>query len=484
MAVKGKKTFGVVGGIGALAGADLLFKLVKSTPASDDSEHLNVILEQQPLREKTLPADLHYDPSSRKLHVFKVIQALVERRVDNILLSCFISHTFVNELAAAVDVPIINMMEGMKDYVGKRYPHVRKVGVLTSDYVKKKELFEQYFSSPDYELIYPSSKVQEQYLMPAIYGEKGIKAGNVTGKVIEDLDTSCQNLLEKGAELILPGFTEIPVVLDSLLLKQNFDILDPNTIYAHWAIGGESAARSRKKSKVGIIGGLGPSATIDLMEKIIKSTPAIKDQDHVEMLVEHHPQTPDRTAHLLHGGEDPLIPLYTCAKRLEDQGADFIVIPCNTAHAFVNRIQPHLQIPIVSMIEAVADHIEQSSPDTQTVGLMATSGTVATGIYHQVFGKTSIKLISPQDSYQEMVMEAIYGEEGIKAGVVEGKPRHNLVATATHLIEKGAQALILGCTELPLVFPGITEIEIEGRNYPLLDPTAILARKCVRLTIG
>ncbi len=118
------------------------------------------------------------------------------------------------------------------------------------------------------------------------------------------------------------------------------------------------------------------------MEKIINNTPADRDQDHLEMVVEHHPQTPDRTAHLLQGGKDPLIPLFTCAKKLENRGADFIVIPCNTAHAFVDRMQSHLQIPIINMIEAVVDYIDTPHSGIQTAGLLATSGTIATGIYH------------------------------------------------------------------------------------------------------
>ncbi len=100
-----------------------------------------------------------------------------------------------------------------------------------------------------------------------------------------------------------------------------------------------------RKLTLGIIGGMGPSATVDLMDKIIKNTPAKKDQGHIKMIVDHNPQIPDRTAHLLQNGEDPTIPLLTCARNLEQWGADFIAIPCNTAHSLLMRYNKTFQFP-------------------------------------------------------------------------------------------------------------------------------------------
>lgn len=114
-----------------------------------------------------------------------------------------------------------------------------------------------------------------------------------------------------------------------------------------------------RKLTLGIIGGMGPSATVDLMDKIIKNTPAKKDQGHIKMIVDHNPQIPDRTAYLLQNGEDPTIPLLTCARNLEQWGADFIAIPCNTAHAFVDEIQQNISIPIIHMIEEIFLYIQR-----------------------------------------------------------------------------------------------------------------------------
>jgi aspartate racemase len=105
-----------------------------------------------------------------------------------------------------------------------------------------------------------------------------------------------------------------------------------------------------KPFKLGIMGGVGPSATVDFMKKIIQNTPATKDQDHIKMVVEQNPQIPDRTANIVWNETDPTIAMFSTCKRLEQEGADAIAIPCNTAHAFVKNIQEHLNIPILNML--------------------------------------------------------------------------------------------------------------------------------------
>lgn len=477
-------TFGVVGGIGPLAGADLFFKFVKSTPAEDDSEHFNVILEQQPLREKQIQGVISYSPSKRKMHIYDIIQQLVSRSANCIILSCFISHTFIEELTESINIPILNMMEGLKCHVRDKEPQVKNIGILTSDYVKDKKLFEKYFDSSNYNLIYPDPIIQTTDLMEAIYGPQGIKAGHLTGGVIEKLEAACEHLVSKGAELIIPGFTEIPVVFDTLQKRKRFNLIDTNQIYADWAVQNYSQAHIPKQYRIGIIGGLGPSATVDLMEKIILNTPAEKDQEHFKMIVEHNPQIPDRTAHLLQDKEDPTIPLYTCAKKLEQREADFIAIPCNTAHAFINRIQQHLSIPIVNMIEEVVKHITEKHSQAKTIGLLATTGTIQTKIYHQAFEETDFQLLTPDEINQGLVMDAIYGELGVKAGFINTESKDKLLQAANFLVQHGAQVLILGCTELPLLLQESEQYTIADKQVVILDPTVVLAKKCVNLVLN
>jgi len=136
---------------------------------------------------------------------------------------------------------------------------------------KQKKLFELYFGTEDYVIFYPDPDIQTTHVMEAIYGPNGIKAGHLSGKVIENLEIACEHLTAKGADVIIPGFTEIPVVIDALQKRNPFNIIDVNQIYADWAIHFYAKAYVPKQYRIGIIGGLGPSATIDLMDKIIKN---------------------------------------------------------------------------------------------------------------------------------------------------------------------------------------------------------------------
>jgi len=336
---------------------------------------------------------------------------------------------------------------------------------MTSDYVQEKKLFERYFPAPDYESIYPDPEVHSDLSMEAI------------GK----LNRTCVHLMEKGAELIIPGFAEIPVVYDDLQKEQAFPLVDSNRVYADWAIESCRSTTRPKTFKIGIIGGVGPSATVDFMNKIIRKTPAAKDQEHVKMIVEHNPQIPDRTAHLVGDGEDPTLALYSCAKKLERNDADLIAIPCNTAHAFVDLIQKRLAVPIVNMIDEVVAFASKHFPGERGAGLLATTGTIQSRIYHRAFASTGIQLIAPDEATQALVMEAIYGKEGIKAGCIEGKPRELLLKAGEYLVEQGAGILILGCTEIPLVFEGLQRVTLQGKEIALLDPTSILAEKCLKM---
>ncbi len=475
-----KTVFGIVDGLGSLAGVDVASKLSKSVSTRDDNECFHVILEQPP-KEEGKSGSRNDPPSAFKLNIYDAIQRLIEQKADYVILPCFTSHAFLDELVQEVRIPILNMMQGLRWHVETRHPRCRRIGIMTSDYVREKKLFKRYFPAPDYELIYPDDEVQSNLLMEAIDGPEGIKAGHSGGEAIGKLKRTCVHLMEKGAELIIPGFAEIPVVYDDLQKEQAFPLVDSNQVYADWAIESHRSATRPKTFKIGIIGGVGPSATVDFMNKIIRKTPAAKDQEHVKMIVEHNPQIPDRTAHLVGDGEDPTLALYSCAKKLERNDADLIAIPCNTAHAFVDLIQKRLTIPIVNMIDEVVAFASKHFPGERGVGLLATTGTVQSRIYHRAFASTGMQLIAPDEATQALVMEAIYGKEGIKAGFTRGKPRELLLKAGEYLVEQGAGILILGCTEIPLVFEGVQSITLRGKEIALLDPTSILAEKCLEM---
>lgn len=473
------RRFGIVGGLGALGAADVFFKLVQALPAPSGPQQPELLFEQHPFREDDVPGDASASQNGRKLYVFDMIRRFEARGVDAVVLPCFISHTFLEELKAEVRLPIVDLMGGLREYVARRHPHARRLGVLTSDHVRARRLFERHFPASQWTLVYPQPAVQRDGVMAAIYGSDGIKAGQLHGAAIERLADACRDLVEQGAELIVPGFAEIPIVIDALRAK-GFPVLDANRIHAQHAVARAESAEGRPL-KVGVVGGVGPAATADFLAKIVRNTAARRDQEHVKLVVEQNPQIPDRTEHLLGDGADPTIALYSTCKKLEAAGADLIAIPCNTAHAFVERIQPYLAVPVVNMLHETVDYIRRHYPERDRVGLLATSGTVASGVYAEAMARAGLQLVLPDDEHQARVMNAIYGPKGVKAGFTAGECVDDLGAALASVVERGAQVIVLGCTELPLLLAQNEAFPVAGRTVAVLDPTDILAAKCASL---
>ena len=474
-----RRRFGIVGGLGALGAADVFFKLVKALPSRSGSSQPEILFEQHPFREEEKPGDREASQNGRKIYVFDMVQGFAKRHVDTVLLPCFLSHTFIDEITAEAALPIVNMMEALRDHVRRWHPDVRNIGVLTSDYVRARGLFERYFPASEWTLRYPANDVQRDCVMPAIYGPDGIKAGCLRGASVEKLVRACEDLAGQGSELILPGFSEIPVVIN-LLQERGIPIIDANQIYADYAASGGATQKARP-FKIGVVGGVGPAATVDFMDKIVRNTPAGRDQEHLKVVVEQNPQIPDRTENLLGNGVDPTIALYSTCKKLEADAADIIAIPCNTAHAFVERIQPYLSIPIVNMLFETVEHIKRCCPGRKTVGLLATSGTIGSRVYHDVIVPAGFELIVPDEENQERVMDAIYGPQGVKAGFTTGRCVDELMQAMTSLVLRGAEIIVLGCTELPLLVERSDAFPVAGKTVVVLDPTDILAKKCVSL---
>ena len=222
---------------------------------------------------------------------------------------------------------------------------------------------------------------------------------------------------------------------------------------------------------IGILGGMGPEATTDLFYKIIKLTPAGKDQDHLRVIIDKNPKIPDRTAAILGKGEDPLPALRETARNLEKAGADFIIIPCNTAHYFLPSIQESVKIPLLNIIEETAKETQKKIPSIKKVGLLASIGTYKTEIYSQHFKKFNIEVISPEEKDKEKVMKVIYA---VKTGDLSEEIKKNITSIAQKLIDKGAEAVIAGCTEIPLI---LKEGDV---SVPIIDPTQALAEAAIQ----
>jgi aspartate racemase len=474
-----RRKYGVVGGLGPLASADVFFKLMKVTPATPDAEHADVIFEQHPFEGS---GSASAATMARKLYIFEMIRDFERRGVTTVVLPCFLSHTFIDELKANTRLRIVDIVEAVRSHVQRTYPRARRIGVLASDYVREKGLFERYFCAPRFDVLHPGPQRDIDLVTEAIYGGDGIKRGNLRGRPIELLRRACRDLIEQGADVIVPGLTEVALVADELG-DMAAPLVDSNMAYAQFAVSGAFDSLSAA-FKVGVVGGVGPAATVDFLSKIVRNTPASCDQDHIKLLIEHNPQIPDRTENLIGEGADPTVSLYATCKRLEDGGAGLIAIPCNTAHAFVERIQPYLGVPIVNMLRVTASYLRDAFPGLRDVGVLATSGTVESGVYRKALEAEGLRQVAPEPALQARVMEAIYGKHGVKAGFTTGQCQADISAAIEGLIAAGVGVIVLGCTELPLLLPDGEFTSVSGARVRLVDPTDVLARRCVAYAKG
>ncbi|MFN4218398.1 MAG: aspartate/glutamate racemase family protein [Candidatus Bipolaricaulia bacterium] len=213
---------------------------------------------------------------------------------------------------------------------------------------------------------------------------------------------------------------------------------------------------------IGILGGMGPAATVELFRRIVLKTPAHCDQDHIPVVIDSNPRIPDRGPFILHGGPDPRPALCRSARKLEKMGASFIVMPCNTAHVFLPYLRSSVRIPFIDMIAETARVIQEPC-----VGLLATETTIRTGLYHDACAPYGIEIVTPSSEDQERIMEIIYA---IKGGSLDLTVYRDLRALASRLHERGAEALIVGCTELSLVVR-----DFDGPVYDALDILAHVA---------
>lgn len=220
---------------------------------------------------------------------------------------------------------------------------------------------------------------------------------------------------------------------------------------------------------IGILGGMGPMATADLFQKIVALTKADSDNDHIRIYIDNNPQIPDRTTAILKGGKDPVPQMLDALRHLEACGADCIVMPCNTAHYFLDRLQPETKIPFISILESTAKACAAAHPG-KTACILATTGTLCTGIYEKALSQEGVACLLPGDRHREILMDGIYR---IKAGerLTDPAPFQGMLED---LQAAGADYFILGCTELPLA---VEQLSLSGS---FIDPTLELAKAAIR----
>jgi len=468
------RKYGIVGGLGPVGSADVFFKLMKTMHPSTDAENADVIFQQHPFRGS---GGNGAAMTERKLYVFDMIRDFEKRGVATVVLPCFLSHTFIDELKSNTSLQIVDMIDSLRQHIRRRPGGARRIGVLASAYTREKRLFERYFAPPEFEVVHPRLYDGIDLLTEAVYGPQGINSGNLRGRPVELLHKACADLVGQGVNVIVPGMTEIALVVDEIR-PLDVPLIDSNLVYAQQVAATQDATPAGV-FKVGVVGGVGPAATVDFLDKIVRNTPAQRDQDHIRLLVEQNPRIPDRTENLIADGEDPTVSLYATCKRLEEGDADIIAIPCNTAHAFVDRIQPYLGIPIVNMLTETARYLRETWPNQREIGVLATTGTIASGVYAKALEMHGLCQVAPEETVQARVMEAIYGKQGVKAGFTTGQCQEDIAEAVEGLICQGVEIIVLGCTELPLLLPRREFVGRTGARVNLVDPTEVLARRCI-----
>ena len=232
---------------------------------------------------------------------------------------------------------------------------------------------------------------------------------------------------------------------------------------------------SGRSRVVGVLGGMGPAATLDFFARVLALTPAKSDQDHIRLIIDNNPQVPNRNEAIAGTGPSPGPMLAAMARGLKGAGAELLVMPCNAAHAFLSDVARATDLPVISIIDVtVADALTRVA-GLRSVGLLAADGCLNAGLYQRAFGERGVEVVVPDRELRTRFMEAL---TRIKQGDIGGTVRESMRAIANTLIANGAQAIVAGCTEVPLV---LDEGDVA---MPQINSTDCLARATIAAARG
>jgi aspartate racemase len=226
-----------------------------------------------------------------------------------------------------------------------------------------------------------------------------------------------------------------------------------------------------KEKIVGILGGMGPEATVDLMQRIIRLTPALDDADHIRCIVDNNPKVPSRIKAIIEGhGEDPGPCMADMARRLQAWGADFLVIACNTAHYYYDAVQEAVDIPVINLIGLVANYVKTAFPEQGRVGILASPAVAMTELYTRRLRRLGIEDVWPDPAHQDRLLDII---KAIKQGDTGERVCADYAGVCANLKHKGASLAIIACTELSAI----------GGQLPIdsVDAAEVLALEIVQV---
>ena len=221
---------------------------------------------------------------------------------------------------------------------------------------------------------------------------------------------------------------------------------------------------------VGVIGGMGPAATVDFFRRLVEATPAARDQDHLHIIINNDPTLPDRNRAIAGIGPSPGPAMASAASALQRAGADFLVIACNTAHAFLADVHSATALPVIDMVAATVATVKRDHSGSRAVGLLAVDGCLEAGLYQRALlaeGLSPVRL-SPKD--QATFMALIYS---VKAGDAGPGVRAGMRALTGRLIDAGADLVIAACTEVPMV------LDVSDLACTVISSTDVLVRETI-----
>ena len=220
---------------------------------------------------------------------------------------------------------------------------------------------------------------------------------------------------------------------------------------------------------LGILGGMGPMAGVELQRRIIEKMPAKTDSDHVKMICFTNPKIKDRTC-CIKNGDDFSEEIIRSLDLMSGFRVSLGVITCNTAHSSFDRIIAKTSFPLVNIIKETASFVAKKYSFAGRVGLLATDGTIQSGIYHKALESEGMKIMIPREDNQREIMNIIYGRSGIKSGCINSN-KVKILKIIKELEEDGADVIILGCTELSLL-----GISTQG----IVDPFDVVVNKIIK----
>ncbi len=474
---KAKNIIGISAGLCIDAFHDLLVGAINDCTTAN-GEKPEVMSARLPWKSPAADAPKLIQNGDKKCRIYEEIRYLAAAGAKVVAVPNFANLPIIKELQTECTVPIASIGAGIA--YGFKGKDGMKVGYLGDPSLPKcKPLRECIKAVADVQWIEPDEKEVDllNKFTDLVFGSTYSKK-NDGPTALGYLRAACDNLVAKGAEIILTTCLR-QATFQADLVGEGYKVIDIAQYYGEYLCKTDWQPLP-KPFKVGIVGGLGPLATVDLYDKITQLTPAKNDQEHIKIAIEQNPQVPDRTKCLLEGGDDPTLPLYAACKKLEADDVDLIVFPCNTAHAFIDTIIPHLSVPILNMQRVSAEEIKEKFGPGAVVGLMATTGTCDSKLYDVQIEQLGMRYVKPDPVHQDLIMQAVYGEKGVKAGYTGGLCREQLMRAAEHLVsEKGANVLILGCTELPILLEESDSCDIAGKKVGIVDPTAAVARQVV-----